>query len=141
MGDGHLAVRADVSREDEVGRMVDEAMAAFGKIDILINNAGVGDGAVPTLAQTLAVFEKSMAIHVNGTFLVSKAVAARMAERKGGAIVNLGAIAGQVGVPVRTACSVAKAGIGMIPRARLRMGQLWNPGQCGRARLRPHAAG
>lgn len=116
MGEGHLAVRADVSREDEVGYMVDETMKAFGKIDIMVNNAGVDDGAVPTLAQTLAVFEKTMAIHINGTFLVSKAVAARMAERGSGAMVNLGSIAGQVGVPVRAAYSVAKAGIGMMIR-------------------------
>jgi NAD(P)-dependent dehydrogenase (short-subunit alcohol dehydrogenase family) len=116
IGAGHLAVRADVSREEEVGAMIDQTMTAFGKIDMLVNNAGVGDGAVPTLAQTLAVFEKTIAIHVNGTFLVSKAVAARMAERDGGAIVNLGSIAGQVGVPVRTAYSVAKAGIAMMTR-------------------------
>jgi|SRR5450759_1729654 NAD(P)-dependent dehydrogenase (short-subunit alcohol dehydrogenase family) len=116
IGPGHLSVQADVSREDEVGRMVKETMTAFGKIDILVNNAGVGDGAVPTLAQTLAVFERTIAIHVNGTFLVSKAVAPHMAERGGGAIVNLGSIAGQVGVPIRTAYSVAKAGIAMMTR-------------------------
>ena len=116
IGPCHLAVQADVSCENEVGRMVEETMATFGKIDILVNNAGIGDGAVPTLAQTLAVFERAIAIHVNGTFLVSKAVAARMAERGGGAIVNLGSIAGEVGVPVRTAYSVAKAGVSMMTR-------------------------
>ena len=116
IGPSHLAVRADVSREDQVARMVEQTMMAFGKIDILVNNAGVGDGAVPTLTQSLAVFEQTIAIHVNGTFLVSKAVAAQMAQTGGGAIVNLGSIAGQVGVPVRTAYSVAKAGIAMMTR-------------------------
>ncbi len=116
IGPRHLAIQADVSNEDEVGRMVDEAATVFGGVDILVNNAGVGDGAVATLAQSLAVFERTLAIHVNGTFLVSKAVAARMAQNGGGSIVNLGSIAGQVGVPVRTAYSVAKAGVAMMTR-------------------------
>lgn len=116
IGPRHLAIQADVSNEGEVGRMVDEAAMVFGGVDILVNNAGVGGGAVPTLAQSLAVFERTLAIHVNGTFLVSKAVAARMAQNGGGSIVNLGSIAGQVGVPVRTAYSVAKAGVAMMTR-------------------------
>ena len=116
IGPRHLAIEADVSNEDEVGRMVDEAARIVGRFDILVNNAGVGDGAVPTLAQSLAVFERTLAIHVNGTFLVSKAVAAHMAINGGGSIVNLGSIAGQLGVPVRTAYSVAKAGVAMMTR-------------------------
>ena len=116
IGPGHLAIRCDVSNENEVFSMVDAAAKAFGGVDVLVNNAGVSDGAVPTLSQSLAVFERTLAIHVNGTFLVSKAVVPGMTERGGGSIVNLGSIAGQVGVPVRTAYSVAKAGIAMMTR-------------------------
>ena len=107
---------ADMSKPAEIAAMVAEAQAKMGSVDILVNNAGVGDGAVPTLAQSLAVFERTLAIHVNGTFLVSKAVAAHMAINGGGSIVNLGSIAGQLGVPVRTAYSVAKAGVAMMTR-------------------------
>ena len=116
LGPGHLAVRADVSDEDEVAAMVEETAVAFGRIDILVNNAGVSDGGVPTLAQTLDRFQRTLAIHVNGSFLVAKAVAPKMAAQGGGAIVNLGSVAGQVGVPVRTAYSVAKAGVAMMTR-------------------------
>ncbi len=116
LGPGHLAVRADVSNEADVDEMVEQLMHAFGRIDILVNNAGISDGGVPTLSQTLERFERTLAVHVGGAFLVSKAVATRMATQGGGAIVNLGSVAGQVGVPVRTAYSVAKAGIGMMTR-------------------------
>ena len=116
LGPEHLAVQADVASEDAVGRMVDAVTKEFGGIDILVNNAGIGDGATATLNQSLAVFERTLAVHVNGTFLVSKTVAAGMVARGGGAIVNLGSIAGEVGIPVRTAYSVAKAGIAMMTR-------------------------
>jgi len=116
IGPQHLAIRADVANEAEVERMASDATTALEGLDILVNNAGVGDGAVPTLAQSLAVFERTLAAHVNGTFLVSKAVVPGMARRGGGSIVNLGSIAGQVGVPVRTAYSVAKAGVAMMTR-------------------------
>jgi NAD(P)-dependent dehydrogenase (short-subunit alcohol dehydrogenase family) len=116
LGPDHLAVCVDVSKEADVEKMVEQTIGAFGRIDILVNNAGIGDGGVPTLSQTLERFERTLAVHVGGAFLVSKAVATRMAARGGGAIVNLGSIAGEVGVPVRTAYSVAKAGVGMMTR-------------------------
>lgn len=113
LGGNHLALKADVSREVEVTDAVDRTMRAFGRIDV-VNNAGISDGGTPTLSQTLERFERTIAVHVNGGFLVSRAVAAKMAERGGGTIVNLGSVAGVVGFPVRTAYSVAKAAIGMM---------------------------
>lgn len=116
IGPDALAVRADVSREDEVEALVGAVVSAFGRLDIVVNNAGIGDGAVPTLRQTHAAFRRTLEVHLDGTFLVSRAAATRMAGQGGGAIVNLGSIAGEVGVPVRTAYSVAKAGIAMMTR-------------------------
>lgn len=116
LGEGHLAVAADVSREDEVAAMVERVAGAFGGISILVNNAGIADTGGPTMTQSTASWERLIAIHLGGTYLVSKAVAPRMAAAGGGAIVNLGSIAGQVGVPVRTAYSAAKAGIAMLTR-------------------------
>ena len=116
LGPGHLAVRADVASEGEVAGMVEEIVEAFGSIGILVNNAGIGDGARLTLEQTLANWERTLDVHVTGTYLVSKAVAPHMIRQHGGAIVNMSSIAGVVGVPVRTAYSVAKAGIAMMTR-------------------------
>lgn len=116
LGEDHLAIKADVSREAEVADAVDRTIGAFGRIDVLVNNAGISDGGAPTLSQTLERFERTMAVHVSGGFLVSRAVAAKMAQQGGGAIVNLGSVAGVVGVPVRTAYSAAKAAVGMMTR-------------------------
>ena len=116
LGPGHLAVRADVASEGEVAGMVEGIVEAFGSIGILVNNAGIGDGAKLTLEQTLANWERTLDVHVTGTYLVSKAVAPHMIRQHGGAIVNMSSIAGVVGVPVRTAYSVAKAGIAMMTR-------------------------
>lgn len=114
-GDG-LALRADVSREDDAAAAIEATMRAFGRIDVLVNNAGIGDGGVATTAQTWERFEKTLAVHVGGAFLFSREVAPIMARQGGGAIVNLGSVAGIVGVPVRTAYSTAKAAIGMMTR-------------------------
>ena len=116
LGGTHLALKADVSREVEVTDAVDRTMRAFGRINVLVNNAGISDGGTQTLSQTLERFERTIAVHVSGSFLVSRAVAAKMAEQGGGVIVNLGSVAGVVGVPVRTAYSAAKAAVGMMTR-------------------------
>lgn len=116
LGAAHCAFRADVAQEADVRRAVAEAVEEMGGIAILVNNAGVGDGAVPTLKQSLATWERTLGIHVNGTYLMSQAVAPLMIRSGGGAIVNVSSIAGVVGVPIRTAYSVAKAGIAMMTR-------------------------
>ena len=116
LGQGHLAVAADVSREAEVGEMVERVVAAFGGLSILVNNAGIADTAGPTMAQSAASWDRLIGIHLTGAYLVSKAAAPHMARAGGGAIVNLSSIAGLVGVPVRTAYSAAKAGVAMMTR-------------------------
>ena len=116
LGQGHLAVAADVSREAEVGEMVERVVAAFGGLSILVNNAGIADTAGPTMAQSAASWDRLIGIHLTGPYLVSKAAAPHMARAGGGAIVNLSSIAGLVGVPVRTAYSAAKAGVAMMTR-------------------------
>jgi NAD(P)-dependent dehydrogenase (short-subunit alcohol dehydrogenase family) len=96
-----------------------------GGIDILVNNAGMPDSFVPTVDQPLSHWQRLIDVHLTGTYLVSKTVAPGMIRRgKGGAILNLNSIAGVVGLPVRTAYSAAKAGIGMLTRV---LGCEWGP--------------
>lgn len=116
LGPGHLAVRADVSSEEDVRRMVGEVLEAFGAVDVLVNNAGIPDRTIPTVDQDLAHWHRLLGVHLDGTYLVSKAVAPSMIARGRGAVVNLCSIAGLLGIPVRTAYSVAKAGIAMLTR-------------------------
>jgi NAD(P)-dependent dehydrogenase (short-subunit alcohol dehydrogenase family) len=119
----HIGLTCDVSDEASVQSAVARVMAAFGRIDALVNNAGIGDQTGPSLAQNLAAFDRVLAVHVRGTFLMSQAVAGVMlqaipdARQQLGAIVNLGSIASFTGLPTRNAYSAAKAGIVGMTRA------------------------
>lgn len=124
IGPEHGAVGGDVSKEADVDAMVKAVLDRFGRIDILINNAGVPDSFVPTVDQSLAHWQRLIDIHLTGTYLVSKKVAPHMIAQGGGAMVNLSSLAGLVGLPVRTAYSAAKAGIGMLTRV---LGCEWAP--------------
>lgn len=117
LGPRHLGVGGDVSKEPDVKAFVAAAAALTGRIDILVNNAGVPDSFTPTIDQELSHWQRLIDIHLTGTYLVSKTVAPLMIEAgQGGAMINLNSIAGVMGLPVRTAYSAAKAGIGMLTR-------------------------
>lgn len=124
LGEGHSSVGGDVSSEEAVEAMVKETLDRHGRIDILVNNAGMPDSFVPTVDQTLAHWQRLIDVHLTGTYLVSKAVAPSMMSRRSGVILNLNSIAGVLGLPVRTAYSAAKAGIGMLTRV---LGCEWGP--------------
>ncbi|MDB5659691.1 MAG: hypothetical protein JWS10_2306 [Cypionkella sp.] len=124
LGEDHIAIGGDVSDEASVNAMVAEAVSRCGKIDILVNNAGVPDSFTPTVDQPLSHWQRLIDIHLTGTYLVSKTVAPGMIERGSGVILNLNSIAGVLGLPVRTAYSAAKAGIGMLTRV---LGCEWGP--------------
>jgi NAD(P)-dependent dehydrogenase (short-subunit alcohol dehydrogenase family) len=123
-GANHSAVAADVSDEKQVKAMVAEALERHGKIDILVNNAGVPDSFVPTVEQPLSHWQRLIDVHLTGTYLVSRTVAPSMIARRSGVILNLNSIAGVLGLPVRTAYSAAKAGVGMLTRV---LGCEWGP--------------
>lgn len=123
LGQQHLGLGCDVSQEASVRSAVDAAVAHFGRIDALINNAGIGEQAAPTLEQNIDSFNRLLSIHLGGAFLMSQAVIAQMitqdADARGnrGAIVNTGSIASFIGIPARNAYSAAKAGILGMTRA------------------------
>lgn len=90
---GHkaIAVQCDVSDEENVKQAVSEVLAHFGKIDILLNNAGVAvGGSVENL--TTEKWDSSMDINVKGIFLMCKYVIPQMKERKYGRIVNVASV-------------------------------------------------
>ena len=124
LGPDHSEVGGDVSKETDVATMVSAAVGRFGRIDIVVNDAGVPDSFVPTVEQPLSHWQRLIDIHLTGTYLVSKTVAPHMVRQGGGAILNLNSIAGVIGLPVRTAYSAAKAGIGMLTRV---LGCEWGP--------------
>lgn len=116
LGAGHLAVHVDVASEADVDAMVKKVVDRFGGVDILINSAGVPDTFRPTVEQDYEQFKRLVDIHLGGTYLVSKTVAAGMLARGRGAIVNISSIAGVMGLTPRNAYSAAKAGISMLTR-------------------------
>jgi NAD(P)-dependent dehydrogenase (short-subunit alcohol dehydrogenase family) len=94
-----------------------------GRVDALVNNAGVGDQTAPTLLQDLQAFDRVLSVHLRGTFLMSQQVIACMvkqdrdAQGVRGAIVNMGSIASTGGIPGRNAYCAAKAGVLGMTRA------------------------
>jgi NAD(P)-dependent dehydrogenase (short-subunit alcohol dehydrogenase family) len=89
-----LACKVDVSRREEVEACVREAVAAWGGVDILFNNAGTAVGVGPFLNMTQQQWELSLGVNVTGMFHFCQLVIPTMIERGGGAIVNTASMAG-----------------------------------------------
>ena len=86
-------ITADVSKPNDVERVVAEAEKRSGKIDILVNNAGVSWGAMPE-DMPLEQWQKVIDVNLTGCFLMAQAVGRRMIEQRSGSIINISSIAG-----------------------------------------------
>lgn len=117
LGPTHLGLGCDVGQEAEVSVTVQRVLERMGHIDVLVNNAGIGDPAGPTVEQSLAAFDRVLRVHLHGTFLMSRAAAPSMLAQGSGAIVNLCSIAALAGIPSRNAYGAAKAGIAAMTRS------------------------
>lgn len=117
LGAGHLGLGADVTDEGAVRAMMASVLARFGRLDGLVNCAGVPDQAVSTLEQDITTFDRVLGVHLRGTFLLCREAARVMLPRGTGAIVNLASIAGLAGIPGRNAYGAAKAGIVAMTRS------------------------
>ncbi|MEM5492885.1 SDR family NAD(P)-dependent oxidoreductase [Hoeflea sp. AS16] len=106
-----LLVQVDVSDADAVAAAFAKTEEAFGKVDILVNSAGIA-GPTSTLAEyPLEVWRKVQQVNVDGTFLCCKAVVPGMMARNYGRIVNIASIAGKEGNPNASAYSASKAAV------------------------------
>ncbi len=112
-----LAVKCDVSRAEEVEKAVKEAISEFGRINILVNNAGIYPFK-PILQMTEQDWERVLDINLKGTFLVTRAVLPKMIEQRSGKIINIASIAGSmVGYSNLAHYSASKAGVVGFTRA------------------------
>jgi gluconate 5-dehydrogenase len=93
-----LSLACDVKKQESIQAVVDQTMSHFGRIDILINNAGTSWGA-PVAEMTLDAWNKVMDTNVTGTFLFCQAVGRVMVAQKQGKIINLASVAGLRGSP------------------------------------------
>lgn len=97
-GSPALALKCDVSRQDQVEEVVRRVTEVFGPVDILVNNAGVVQVG-PAETMTLEDYERAMGVHFWGPLYVSLAVLPEMYRRGGGRIVNITSIGGEIPVP------------------------------------------
>ena len=105
-----LILKADVSKSEEVEELVKQTIQKFGKIDVLVNNAGITrDGLLMRMKEE--DFDKVIEINLKGTFLVTKVVIPYMMKRKVGNIINLSSVVGVVGNAGQCNYSASKAGI------------------------------
>ena len=105
-----LILKADVSNPEEVQNVVDKAIEKFGKIDVLVNNAGITRDNL-LMRMTEEEFDKVLEINLKGTFLVTKAVTKYMMKKRSGSIINLSSVVGVAGNAGQCNYSASKAGI------------------------------
>jgi len=110
-----IAIEADVAEPDQVSRGVDAIVARFGRIDALVNNAGIADFR-PILETDFATWSRILAVNLNGPFLCTQAVAPVMLAGGGGAIVNIASISGVRASTLRTAYGTSKAALMHLTR-------------------------
>lgn len=116
LGDRALGVGADVTDESDVDSLVASTVRRFGRLDIMVNNAGITrDASLKTM--TVGNFDAVITVHLRGTWLGVRAAAAVMREQKAGSIINISSLSGKSGNPGQTNYSAAKAGIVGLTKA------------------------
>ena len=109
-------IAADLSDPDAASRLVDEVVSSLGRLDVLVNNAGL-TLAKPALELTAKDFDAVFAVDVRAAFLLSVAAAEPMRRQGNGAIVNVTSVHEHVPRPGLALYSAAKASLGMLTRA------------------------
>jgi NAD(P)-dependent dehydrogenase (short-subunit alcohol dehydrogenase family) len=112
LGEGHGSFGVDLAEDRQVVAMVDHGVRHFGRLDILINNAGRTDpDGLSAVDQPVAAFEHLLAVNLRGSLLAAEAAAAVMKKSGGGSIVNVASGAALRPVPFRNGYSASKAGV------------------------------
>jgi len=112
-----LAIGADVTDAESIAKATDETVAALGRIDILLNSAGVTGPTTPLTEYPVDAFHKIVDIHLNGTFHCCRSVVPQMVRNGYGRIVNVASIAGLRGYAYVTAYVAAKHALVGFTRA------------------------
>jgi NAD(P)-dependent dehydrogenase (short-subunit alcohol dehydrogenase family) len=117
VGAGVLPVHCDVTKEDDVAAMIDAAMEEFGRVDAVLNVAGIGMGA-PIHKVTMEQYDTVMDVDLRGVMLGMKyGIQAMLNGGHGGAIVNWSSVGGLNAAPYTSVYSAAKAGVIAVTKA------------------------
>lgn len=114
-----LVIRADVGDRAQAQKVVDETVAAFGKVDVLFNNAGITRPAM-LWKMTMEQWEEVIRVNLTGVFNCMQAVAGPMMEQKSGSIINVTSSAGLVGTIGQVNYSAAKGGVHALTKSAAR---------------------
>jgi NAD(P)-dependent dehydrogenase (short-subunit alcohol dehydrogenase family) len=117
LGKSAAFCETEVSREDQVRAAVAAAVAAFGRLDVLVNNAGFGGALGPLESTPVEEWDVTFAVLVRGPFLGMKHAVPALRAAGGGAVVNIASVAGQVGGFGPHAYSAAKAALIQLTRS------------------------
>lgn len=115
LGARALAVPCDVSERPQLENLVEKTMSEFGRIDVLVNNAG-GSPPKPALRTSEAMFDQAFHFNVTTAFLMSRFAVPHMLESGGGSIVNISSAAGRIAQPGFAAYGTAKAALSALTR-------------------------
>nr|WP_319423709.1 3-oxoacyl-[acyl-carrier-protein] reductase [Pleurocapsa sp. FMAR1] len=105
-----IALQADVSQAEQVDNLIKQTLDKFGRIDVLVNNAGITKDTL-LLRMKPEQWQAVIDLNLTGVFLCTKAVSKTMLKQRSGRIVNIASVAGQMGNPGQANYSAAKAGV------------------------------
>jgi 3(or 17)beta-hydroxysteroid dehydrogenase len=116
LGAPHAFRAHDVTDEAGWTRIVDEVVASYGRLDILLNSAGIGTmGDVER--ETVENFRRTYAVNVEGTFMGCRAAIGAMKKSGGGSIINISSVAGLIGVPDLAAYCASKGAVRLLSKS------------------------
>jgi len=114
--DGLVHVVCDVRREEDVVALFDKVRSDFGRVDVLVNSAGVIERTARTVDQEVGDWDRVMSVNARGTFLCCREAGRTMVARRSGAIVNIASVAGMLGIPGSNAYGPSKAAVMLMTR-------------------------
>jgi glucose 1-dehydrogenase len=115
-GGSAIDVGADVSKPEEMQRLIGAALERYGKLDVIVNNAGIEEQH-PFLEMPLEVYEKTIAVNLTGTWLGCQLAAQQMVKQgRGGRIINISSVHEEITMPANAAYCASKGGIRMLTR-------------------------
>jgi len=112
-----IHIQADVSKHDDIDGMVDSTVSNFGRIDILVNAAGISIKSTPTEYVSEEEWDKILNINLKGAFICCQTVARVMIKQKYGKIINLGSLQGEMVLPLRAAYAASKGGLKQVTKS------------------------
>ena len=119
VGERFMPIAADVSNARDAAAAVAQARERFGRIDVLVNNAGITGGPQATKLHETSVedFDRVWGVNGRGVFLMCRAALPQMLAQGAGAIVNIASVAGIVAFPARAAYNASKGAVVMLTRS------------------------